>query len=213
MGSQITDITGQRFGRLVAISVDRTRASNGRSRPKWLCRCDCGVLKKIDGTSIRTGLSRSCGCLRDEGNNRSHGRDPRRLYNIWTSMKGRCLNNQSSSYKSYGGRGITVCDEWLAFEAFRDWALGNGYQPHLTIDRRDNNGNYTPDNCRWATAMQQARNTRQTRPVICENGRRFGSIAEASEATGTSQSHISSVCRGERKRAGGYHWAYAGTGA
>lgn len=109
-----------------------------------------------------------------------HGGKGSRLYSIWRAMKTRCYNPNSKAYPRYGGRGITVCDEWLdSFEAFRDWALANGYRDDLTIDRVDSNGPYAPENCRWATYKEQANNTRRNR-IITVNGERL-TIAAASE--------------------------------
>lgn len=97
---------------------------------------------------------------------KTHGQKRTRLYTIWSRMKGRCFNPSDAAYPRYGGRGISVCEAWAdSFEAFRDWALSNGYEPHLTIDRRDNDAGYSPDNCRWATYAEQNRNYSRNRPV------------------------------------------------
>lgn len=125
-------------------------------------RCEkCGKLFSFSPSTKR----RFCGtkCSRTVTYPR-HGMSRTRLYQIWSGMKGRCFNHSSPVFSYYGGRGITVCSAWrMTFEVFRDWAMANGYQPHLSLDRRDVNGGYSPGNCRWATRQQQMRNTRKRR--------------------------------------------------
>lgn len=169
------DLTGQRFGRLVVLE----RAEDDKNKnPRWRCRCDCGNETVVLGHHLRTGNTRSCGCFFHEKQSKlmkqlcvergikppgcvTHNSSKTRLYNIWCGMKKRCYNSASSVYEYYGGRGITVCDEWLhSFEAFRDWALTHGYAENLTIDRIDNDKGYSPDNCRWLTLADQQRNRR-----------------------------------------------------
>lgn len=169
------DLTGQKFGRLTVVKrVENYVSPKGQKQAQWLCKCKCGNLIVVRCGSLRTGNNLSCGCLGKEHRTSSlttHGHCNNRLYRTWQNMKGRCYNSHSTRYKDYGGRGITVCDEWLHdFQPFYDWAMANGYDDNLTIDRIDVNGDYEPNNCRWTTSKEQANNTRRNR-LITYNGK------------------------------------------
>ena len=167
------DLTGQRFSRLLVIE---RAGSNDDRKAMWRCRCDCGNEHIAVGKGLRNGNTKSCGCHRTrEVRSRLrqvHGGSYTRLHAIWKGMLARCRNPNRNRFKYYGGRGITVCDEWLTFEPFRDWALANGYQDTLTIDRFRDDDHYAPATCQWITLSENVakRNKAQARKAqSCAN--------------------------------------------
>lgn len=132
-----------------------------RRQYHWLCQCDCGNTSIVRGKSLIQGNTKSCGCLVYESRNVKHGMKKTRLYRIWSGMKSRCYTPSNPAYNRYGGRGISICQEWKSdFNAFYEWAKNNEYSENLSIDRIDVNGNYDPSNCRWSTPQQQSDNKR-----------------------------------------------------
>jgi hypothetical protein len=182
MATRINDLTGRVYGSLCVVEF----AHIYHGHAYWLCRCECGSYTIARGSHLKAGNISSCGCKKG---NITHGESKTRLYNIWNNMKQRCQNPENTEYHRYGGRGISVCAAWGNYATFRDWALSHGYAPNLSIDRKDNNGNYEPDNCRWATARQQANNTRQNR-LIELDGQSY-SVSEWARRLGIKQSTIS----------------------
>lgn len=165
---KVIDLTGQRFGRLVVIKRIENTGKNGQKR--YLCKCECGNETTALADNLKRGHVTSCGCYARERATEcktKHGMNRTRLHRIWLCMKNRCSNPRNAGYKYWGARGITVCDEWKnSFQAFYDWAMKNGYEDHLSIDRIDVNGNYEPSNCRWATPHEQRVNQRRNKKEV-----------------------------------------------
>lgn len=172
MEKEYTDLLGKKFGRLLVI---KHLEVNEREKDwkAWVCECDCGNKKGFSTNELTSGRVVSCGCYNKEKMSKrakekfsTHGLTKTRLYNIWCAMKARCLRESAIGYDLYGGRGISVCDEWEnSFEMFYEWSMSNGYKDALTLDRIDVNGNCEPSNCRWATYTTQANNRRNTKRI------------------------------------------------
>lgn len=163
------ELSGQRFTKLTVLR--RVGSANGKSL--WLCRCDCGTEKEIRAGTLMNGYAKSCGCLKSAvttARNLTHGKTKTRAFGIWMKMKARCENPNEPGFRNYGGRGIKVCERWRTFENFLN---DMGSPPDgLSLDRFPNNdGNYEPSNCRWATRAEQASNTRRNVIITTTDGR------------------------------------------
>ena len=164
--SGFKDIAKQRYGKLVAISLDKIIVVSGKRRTYWNCLCDCGNKVSVLRDTLISGKANSCGCIRQKRfsiGSKRHGLSESRLYKIYHGMMKRCYTPSTKCYKNYGGRGITVCNDWLennGFMKFYNWSMMNGYNEKLTLDRSDNDKPYSPDNCRWSSVKQQNRNRR-----------------------------------------------------
>ena len=182
------DLTGQTFGRLTVLGP--LKGEGGTII--WLCHCSCGTEKEFRGTNLKSGSTLSCGCWRRE-KHRTHGMKGTPEYNIWKSMTQRCKNPNDPGFHNYGGRGISVCKRWLKFENFIA-DMGKKPHPKLSIERRDNDLGYTPDNCYWASKKTQMNNKR-TNHLITHNGETH-TLSEWSEITGISYTTL----RARRRR-------------
>lgn len=148
------DLTGSRFGRLVALR--RITPVGDPTGIRWLCECDCGNMCEVSTNALRQGMTRSCGCLFRETVTK-HGGQNERLYHVWQGMRDRCNNPRSRAYPYYGGKGVHICMEWDSYSSFRKWAVESGYVEGLSIDRIDPEKDYCPENCRWITVSENTR--------------------------------------------------------
>ncbi len=184
---RIVDRIGERFGRLVVIE----RATSSPKGARWICRCDCGNSHLVSASNLRSGSVRSCGCFLRENRSQfatTHGRTKTSEYVIWRTMRARCQNPRRPEYHRYGGRGISVCERWSS--SFEKFFADMGPRPSAahSLDRRDNDGNYEPDNCRWATPQEQYNNRSSCRVVVyC--GQQM-TLTQAVELAGTSYAAI-----------------------
>lgn len=154
------DLTGRIYGRLTILGPAEPLISPTR----WGCRCECGTVKTIIGAAMKNGATKSCGCLHIDRNKElftKHGDFEGKLYRVRRAMINRCENPKDKHYALYGGRGITICEAWHDYPTFKAWAESSGYKAGLTLDRKDPDKGYSPENCRWATMTTQARNRRQ----------------------------------------------------
>lgn len=197
----IADLSDKKFGKLTVIEKAEIKPKPKNRHTYWRCICDCGKESVVSSDKLKSGETKSCGCLLDEsriktirkynekynkkgfGTKRTHGQSGTRLYNIYQHMIERCYKDSTRGYKNYGGRGICVCDEWRnGFSAFYEWAIKSGYKDNLTIDRIDVNGDYSPENCRWSTKKTQANNKRNN--VRIEYNGKSVTLSELSEIVG-----------------------------
>lgn len=190
MGSRGFDLEGKVFGGLVVI--DRYgKAPSGDILWNYLCHCK--EIKQATASALRSGRTKSCGCMRDKfisDANSTHGLSDTPLYARWKGMHRRCDSPNNHKFERYGGRGIKVCDEWSVYENFHQWALENGYKESLTIDRIDNDGDYEPGNCRWANHKQQARNRSDNRWITFDGHKKI--LSDWSKLVGLGHKTITS---------------------
>lgn len=180
---QICNLNGLRFGRLTVVGFS---GLNKHRKATWNCLCDCGKSVIVVGASLTNGSTKSCGCYEIEtkqGRNATHGLRKHDLYKTWLNIKSRCYNSNNSHYKYYGKKGIGMCDDWRNnFKSFYDWAINNGWERGLSIERIDNSKQYEPENCKWIDMCKQSQNRTTNHYVVDKNGNVY-TIAEISRKT------------------------------
>lgn len=183
-GKLRNDLTGQVFGSLTVLCRSDDRGNGKKPVVKWECQCSCGKSIAIKSYSLISGHTKSCGCQKVK-----HGySNKERLYQTWKNMRRRCCDPKNKRWEQYGGKGITVCPEWNDYSKFRKWAMESGYTDDLTIDRIDVDGNYCPENCRWADAKTQANNVSRNR-IVDVKGQKM-TMAELADSLGMSYSAV-----------------------
>lgn len=194
---KLIDLTGQKFG---ALTVVKRNGTAGNGDAIWECKCDCGKMHCVNASSLKSGNTKSCGCMASElrsAPHLKHGKSKTRLYHVWHSMVQRCNNADHKAFCDYGGRGIKVCAEWQGekgFENFERWALKNGFDENAprgvcTLDRINVNDGYSPNNCRWADMSAQGNNKRDNFTI--EYNGEVHTLSEWSHITGISRYAIS----------------------
>lgn len=197
-GKPREDLSGRRYGRWTVIEEGTPRYHGKYRIIYWMCRCDCGVIREVCGNTLKNGDSTSCGCFHSELMSkifRSHGKTGSRAYRIWQNMLNRCRREKDEFWHRYGGRGIKVCDRWQVFENFlKD--MGEP-EPGMQLDRVENDGDYSPDNCRWATVKEQAQN--RTSNVRYQYSGKSKTLTEWAAAVGIKRSTLG-------MRIHSFHW-------
>jgi len=186
--ANFVDHTGEKYNRLTCLYWERIDG-----HIYWICRCDCGNITKVRSNNLLDGEVKSCGCLLKEPTNKVHGMSHTRIHGIWSKMIERCFNPHSDQYKWYGAEGKTVCDEWLGtdgFVRFYEWAKENGYSDELTIERKDVNDGYNPNNCCWIPQSKQSWNTRRSRKIVVDG--ETLSLPQAAEKYGVKLTNLHS---------------------
>lgn len=165
------DLTGKTFENLKVLKrAESRREKNGKLRTYWLCQCKCGNIIEVRADDLKEKKKKSCGCSSNFTKGKYNGLSNTKIYTAWNHILQRCYNPKEKRYKNYGGRGIKICEEWKNdFMSFYNWAIKNGYQEGLTIDRINNNGNYEPNNCRWVTDYIQRRNRTDSHYITIDN--------------------------------------------
>ena len=192
------EMVGNRYGRLLVIEeLERYRNAAGKTERVFLCRCDCGNKKIIKMHTLRSGNAISCGCYRKEfisSAKSTHRMSGTKIYRVWRSMRRRCNVPTDKAFVNYGARGITVCAEWESdFNEFYKWAISNGYNEGLTIERIDNNKGYSPDNCKWIPRCEQNKNRRMNHYLAY--GGRKKTLQEWANEIGVNRCTLRDYCK------------------